>query len=273
MKKIIKTLLCLVIIITIIFLNSCSILYSTVYATNEITPIDTYSLNRILESENVRKNNKIAFWTNDEKTKADIIISYKQEINDGLYLATLCNAHKLNLDYLSNEITAAASMSDISLYLEGRDIFGATFLDGSPAYQKESKEINGETINSINRVTEQKAYTKINKGTNFNVNQANLINIAEGPTKGKYVRFGTSMDVSLDGDDSLLITSSGEHANVRAFADDIINALSDGTYNPEFIIISFDAWVWACQAQSLEKEDDAEAMLKAAKLLEKYYKE
>ena len=215
MKKIAKIFLCLAVISLFLYSNNYNLFYSIVLANDEIEPSTAYNEEEILEGDLTKSDGKIAFWTNDEKTKADIVISYKQELNDGLYLATLCNAHNLTLEYLSNEITEATALSNIKLYLEGRDIFGYEFPNGGNVYQ------------GANRITNQRAQINLSKGTTFNINEANIINQAEGPTQGKPIRFGQGVDVNNDENDSLLITSSGEHANVRAFAEDIIDALEN----------------------------------------------
>ena len=181
----------------------------------------------------------------------------------------MCTAHRQTSEFLSREITAATSLSDVNLYLEGRDMYGSTYyIDGEgkevPVYQGDSTDY---------RITNQKANVQVNKGEIFNLGESEILNEAEGPTKGQYVRMGINVDVSKDENSVLKITTSGEHANVRSFANDIIEALGSGEFDPDFIIISFDAWAWAYQSTKLDDEDDAKVMLQAAKLLERYYKE
>lgn len=265
-KKITKIFMSIIIISLLIFVNNFIFFRNIVLAANEIEPSTVYAPGEI-DSYLTDRDGKIAFWTNNEKTKADIVISYKQEINDGLYLATLCNAHGLSSNKLSKEISAVASLSDVNLYLDGKDIFGTVF------YKDETSGEKVPVYQGEYRITNQKAHTKISKGNPFNLSETTFLNMADGPTKGQYVRVGAKTNVSKDSNTVFNITSSGEHANVRSFANDIIEALGSGEYDPDFIVISFDAWAWACQSSKIDEEDDSKVMLQAAKLLKKYYDE
>ena len=265
----IKIFTCLTIIC--VFLASFCIagIKNSVKAVVTVDPSAIYLSSEEIDSFLKDNNGKLAFWTSDNKSTADIVISYKQETNNALYLATLCNSHGQRAQYLSNEINAVSAIADVNLYLEGKDLHGTVFYtndegDEVPVYQ-------GDSIDY--RITDQKAHIQLKKNDVFNLSESTFLNTADGPTKGQYIRMGKGVDVSSDSNTVLKIDSSGEHANIRVFAEDIIEALGSGEYEPEFIIISFDAWAWAYQSISLDNEDDAQIMLQAAKLLEKYYKE
>ena len=127
-KRKIKFFISLISIVIFIFSSCLWIFKYESYASSAIDPNAIYSEKNITDGFLTDEDGKIAFWTSSDKTAADIVITYKQDINKSLYLATLCTAHRQTSSYLSREISTAASLADINLYLEGRDMYSATII-------------------------------------------------------------------------------------------------------------------------------------------------
>ena len=242
------------------------------------------------------ENGKLAFWTSEDKSTADVVISYKQEVEDLLYLATLCTGHGLNNTKLSAELTGAASVADVNVKFEGESYFGGQYSNGADQAMTDTLYPPGEanSIQALIRRSNQRSETMIPKGTTFDLNTAGLLNTnSQSNTYNQYVKIndftefengwavstGANVkrlpDVSKDFSEPFILNSEGEHACVWAFARDIVSALESDN-PPSCVILSFDPYAWAIATANFESEDLAEdeaLMRRAAELLKPYYEQ
>ena len=237
---------------------------------------------------------KLAFWTSEDKSTADIVISYKQEVESLLYLATLCTGHGLSDTRLSSELTGAASVADVNVKFEGTQWLGGQYANGAaqgttgnavPPGAEDEKQI-------LILRSSQKTETTISKGSTFDLNTSGLLNTdPQSNTYNQYVKIAdyrldengyarpsitqTYYDVSKDLGEPFVLSSEGEHACVFDYARDLIAALESDN-PPSCLILSYDPYAWAVVSASLENSNSAEdeaLMRHAAELLKPYYEQ
>lgn len=269
-RKALAPLLTLALVISAIALPAAlpqAVLAATEAPNPDKAPYTQEEINDAFKDEDGKQTDgKQAFWTSADKSTADIVISYKKEVNDALYLASLCNGHGLNEDRLNQEITAVAQLANLNLYLEGRDMYGTPYMDEAGTVR---------AWQSSNVITNQRGHfthNKMNSSESFSLEDSHIANTAEGPTTGADVRVGEYITPTAG--DTTRIRTNGEHASIIDFANDIVEAFEGGN-EPDFVVMSFDAWVWAAGGFAVENSvaADAQVMRKAAEYLAPLYAE